>query len=134
MADEVTINFDFKASKNGILAQLKKQLSLTLSGTAVESAVQDIGFSADEAVVFPVVAIAEGMSCYAIANLDATNYVEISTGTGGSFAGGFVGKIPAQRFCFITTYKSAAGAVTLYAQANTAAVKIGIIAIGPLSN
>jgi hypothetical protein len=119
MANEITAVVSLSASKSGASintvgssGSATKQYDMT--GADMASGTANIGTS-DEALPIP----ADIATCKAlfIKNLDATNYVEFSYGTGGSFAA-VVRIDPGMSVLFRPT------STTCYVKANTAACDI----------
>lgn len=127
MPNEITTSCSILASKagasaNSVGASGAANKTFDMDGDDIASLTQLIGFAADEALSIPGDLTPIGMLW--IANLDDTNYVELSNDTGGSFAGAVFAKIrPGQRMLFQPT------AATIYAQADTAAVRLSIVAV-----
>lgn len=117
MADEITINASLKAVKGGAavnsaVAAGGSQTTHTMSGSDMASFTQLITQAADVALAIP--ANISPVGDLYVENRDSTNYLELSTGTGGSFAAGKFAKIrPGRRALFQPTG-------TIYAKANTA--------------
>ena len=82
MANEITLNLRFRVEKGFIVDDFNPGTSLvTMSGSVAVSGVQTIGTTADVLVMSNV-----SSACYAyFRNTDTTNFVELGTGTGGSF-------------------------------------------------
>jgi hypothetical protein len=89
-------------------------LSITVSGTQLMDNVQSIGFAAEEAILMGDVAA--GGWCF-FQNMDATNFVELRSGTG---ATDFV-RLNAGE---IALFRMSADATAPYAIADTAAVNL----------
>jgi hypothetical protein len=122
MANEITLRFSLAAEKGGAsIASTTQTKQLTLAGDDMTAPTQLIGHDADEALVTGDVAAPAGYLL--IKNLDASNYVELSTGTGGSFAAGKFAKIRAGCPCMFQPLGP------VYAQANTADVRVQIWAV-----
>jgi len=118
MANEITQNITLQVTKNGATASFPASKRVTMTGDDFTNQTQVIGTSA-ELVDFGDITGAPGN--LAIKNLDATNYVEIGGDSGLTV---FKLKINAGESCLITPTSA-----TLYAKANTADVRILILAI-----
>lgn len=100
------------STRTGTIAQV---------GADVGSDTQDISNAADSAIGVP--AAITGDRFLEIVNLDTTNYIQLSTATGGSFAGAVFTKV------FAGTSVLIQPSGTIYAKANAASVKIQFRAI-----
>jgi hypothetical protein len=121
MSQEIQATISLIASKAGISISEAYSLVFDMAGDDMGTGTQLIG-TADEQIVFPPdVASAKLLG---IVNFDATNYVQISYGTGGSFSS----------FSRLDAAPSAGSpggiyfgkpeSLTIYAKANTAACRI----------
>jgi hypothetical protein len=127
MADEVTIGSSITARKDGLyVASYPGATSFTadMDGTAVSTDTPSIGFAADEALDFGEVAAAGAVAICYIKNNDATNYVELSYNTGGSFAGAKFATLLAGESMWFRPKQD-----TIYAKANTAACVCTVIGV-----
>lgn len=100
------------SARTGTIAQV---------GADVGSDTQDISNAADSAVAVP--ASITGDRFLEVVNIDATNWIQLSTGTGGSFAGAVFTKV------FAGTSVLIQPGAAIYARANSAPVKIQFRAI-----
>ena len=120
MADEITITMSLVASKGSAYVTsfpTAPSFKADMAGTHMISATQNIGLTAEALAKGDIVAI--GM-CH-FANLDTTNYVELSYGdsTGTNFNDKKICKIEVgEKACF------KAVANTIYAKANVAAINL----------
>ena len=115
MADEIRVTAALSASKGGASINTVGSTGSSsfvddMTGADMGSWTQTIGFAADEAVNIP----GDIGTCkyLFVANLDATNYIELSYATGGSFVAR-VRVDPGGIALFRPT------STTIYAQANT---------------
>lgn len=114
MANELIVTAGFDYSKSGLTVYSRENVSVTVTGTEISRHIQSIGTSAEEAVAVSDI----GTQGYVFAkNLDSTNYVEMGT------TGKLAVKLKAGEIAVFRT----GGA--LYAQANTAAVRVLFIVI-----
>jgi hypothetical protein len=126
MANEIQEVVFLKASKSGLIVQSHDSTSSAtntydLSGSSGAKWTQSFLHTADSAVVIPTdVGTANRLL---IENLDTVNKVSLSTGTGGSFAGGKFSEIPAE---LPMLYKPNG---TIYIQADTATVRLQFTAL-----
>ena len=118
MANEIRIAASLDASKNGTGVGRSHSKQLTMSGEDVYQATQLIGTSA-ETIAFGEISGAP--SAVLIKNLDSTNFVEIGGDSGLTV---FKLKILAGSVQLITPSSG-----TLYAKADTAAVRIEVTAV-----
>jgi hypothetical protein len=117
MALEITASASLQATKNGASTNRSATTSLTMAGDDMIQTTQVIGTSA-EALAFGEIA---GVPAYVwLRNTDAANYVELATDSGMSnkFAKLLAGEV------MLFPPSSA----TIYALANTAAVRLEIVA------
>ena len=126
MADEITEIVYLKASKSGLIVQSHDSITSAtethdLSGSSGAKWTQTFLHSADSAVVVPT--DVGTVSRLLIENLDTSNFVSLSTGTGGSFAGGKFSELPAGRPML---YKPNGN---VYIQADTASVRLQFTAL-----
>lgn len=122
MADEITEYVYLSASKDGLNVQSDASLAVAkklrdLSGTAGAKFTQSFLHTADSALVIP--ADIGTPARLLIENLDATNKVTLSTGTGGAFGTGFA-EIDAEGRMY---YKPVG---TVYIQATNATVQLQV--------
>ena len=82
MANEITINLRFRVEKTFLVDDFNPgTLLVTMSGANATGGVQEIGTTAETLTMGDV-----ATAGYAyFRNTDATNFVELGTGTGGSF-------------------------------------------------
>jgi hypothetical protein len=114
MANEITINLKMSVA-NGFLTQRMDPgpLFADMSGTAAAGGAQDIGTTAETIAVVDVAS-----SGYAFfRNCGPTNFVELGTGTGGSFVA--FAKLKAGEAAIVRL-----GTNAPTARANTAAIKL----------
>lgn len=118
MANEITKTISFKTTKNGGVdsangASAAKQITQT--GNYSSKFAQNITQAADVALAVPsnITYPAHLM----VENLDGTNYLELSTGTGGAFAGGKFSRVPPLDRVVIVA------PAAIYGKANTADCK-----------
>jgi hypothetical protein len=125
MANEINASASISSSKNGVTVSGSKAVSIDLSGNNQFALQQTIGTS-DEAVGFP--SDMTDRTLLFFQNLDASNYIELSLATGGSFAASVFAKLTITApFAIIP---SPAGNTTIYAKANTAACVLQVVAVG----
>lgn len=125
MAREVTIYAGISAAKNGAtIASFNSSLIggsanivYDMSGANVGGDPQDISNAADSAVTMP--GGVTNIGVLVIKNVDPTNYVELSTGTGGTFAANVFDRIKPGMVSILHPTTNAVNA-----KANTATVKI----------
>ena len=123
MSDEVTATSNLFASKGGaVIGTAAITLQRDMTGNDMVQATQTIGHSADEALNLGDVATG-GYYDLEVYNRDATNYVELSNDTGGSFAGAVWCRIPP----LWTSRVHRTGVV--YAKADTAACDVTVRAV-----
>jgi hypothetical protein len=118
MANEITQTIQLTATKNAATVSLSTTKRITMSGDDMVQSTQVIGTSAELLVLGDITG---APSQLAIKNLDATNFVEI-----GGDSGLTVFKIkilPGETVLIRPT------SATLYALADTAAVRVQIVAI-----
>jgi hypothetical protein len=127
MANEITKTVYLKSSKNGGGVDSANGASptknITQAGSDAGKFTQTITQAADVALAVPA---AVGNPCHLLVeNLDPTNYIELSTGTGGSFAGArFTTVDPLDRVIIKTIG-------TVYGKANTADCLAQMTAVKP---
>ena len=115
MADRVYANLRFEAEKTGAKSDFNASANITMAGDDIASSTQLIGTSA-ETINLGEITGAPG--AFAIKNLDATNYVEIGGDSGLTV---FKLKLLPGQFHFFQP-----SSATIYAQANTADVRVQI--------
>ncbi len=114
MANEITLNLKMQVSKGFIeYIQNPGALSVTMSGTNATGGIQNIGTTAETITMGDV--SSQGYAYFR--NIGTTNYVDIGTGTGGSFVA--FARLKAGEACIV---RLATAAPT--ARANTAAVDL----------
>lgn len=119
MANELTVTSNIQAAKNGAsITPGAKIKQITMSGTHMQSLVQDIGTSAE---LIDFNDISGAPEYVRITNLDSTNYVEL-----GGDSGLTVFKHKLKPGYFAQFPPSSA---TLYAKANTATCQVQVDAV-----
>jgi hypothetical protein len=118
MANEITQSINLSASKGGATVSISTSKRINMTGDDMLQGTQVIGTSA-ETLALGEISGAPGN--LAIKNLDATNFVEIGGDSGLTV---FKIKIAPGEACIFQPTSA-----TLYAQANTAAVRVSVIAI-----
>jgi hypothetical protein len=126
MANEITARAYLSCTKTGATATGDVTDQNTLSGTGIWQNTQAIGTSS-EALAFPGDLTTEGVTYLWLYNSDSTNYIEIGTAESG-------GNVT-QKFCKllageVTLLRVYTGNPTYYAQANTAACNLRMVAVG----
>jgi hypothetical protein len=117
MANEINLQVNLSANKNGALISQNLQKQADMAGDEMVQVVQIIGTSAEALSVIDVTTIGYVL----VKNLDTTNYVELSTDNAN--ANKFAKLLPGD----LTLIKAASA--TIYATANTASCKMLVIAI-----
>jgi hypothetical protein len=117
MANEIYASLNFTARKNGAESSISSSFNLTMTGDDMIQNTQVIGTSS-EAVDLGDITGAPG--AIIIKNLDATNFIEIGGDSGLTV---FKTKLLAGQFTMFQP-----SSATLYAKADTANVRIQIIA------
>lgn len=117
MADEIYESIQFTARKNGAEISMSSSNSVTMAGDDFVNLTQVIGTTA-ELVSFGDITGAPGEVL--IKNLDATNFIELGGDSGLTV---FKTKLLPGRFTIFQP-----SSATLYAKADTAAVRVQIIA------
>lgn len=121
------ITLSLTATQTGLPGLSSGQLTATRTNTGADvgNLTQNIGTS-DEALAIPADIGTEGE--VAIKSLDATNYIELSYDTGGSFDAYKFAKVrPGGLLLFTPAYPT--GKTSIYARANTSAVYIQLFAV-----
>lgn len=122
MANNITLRVLLSAEINGAFLPsdtIQETLTPGANDLDLGSGTQVIGTGSDEAIAqSPDVA---GIRIVLVQNLDATNFVELSNATGGSFATGLFSRALPSGPPVLVTIPSGA---TLYARANTANCRI----------
>lgn len=120
MADEIKIYCAVVAKKGNVnvnsASGLSTNVDVDMGGDDAGQQTQDIAIT-DAALAIPASVTTVG-SLY-IENLDATNFLELSTGTGAGFDAARFAKIPAGLRMLLLPFSW-----TIYARANTAGVKV----------
>lgn len=118
MANEITLQLSLVAAKNGQSVNSGTQSeTITMVGDDMGGIPQNITQAADVQLDIPA---AVAVPYYLLLkNLDAANFIELSTGTGGSFAAGVFAKVP-----FGRRVLELPSTATIYAKADTADVKV----------
>jgi predicted methyltransferase len=124
MANEIQASAGLVVSKNGTTISFSNSQQVTLAGVGMETHVQTIGNGASELLAFPSDLTTEGVSYYAVKNLDATNYVELALENTNTqkFA-----KLLPGGVCLIPSHAANPG---VYARANAAPCNVQIAASG----
>ena len=117
MANEIRSSVNFSAIKGGAKVAISSSFNLTMAGSEMVQATQSIGTSSETLNLGDITGIPGAI---VIKNLDATNYIEIGGDTGLT-----VFKIKLLAGQFVAFQPTSA---TIYAKANTAAVRVQIIA------
>lgn len=114
MAQEITVTARLSVSKGYLVQKFDPgAILIDMSGTTAAGGVQDIGTSAEALTVTDV--STAGWAYFR--NTDTTNFVEIGTGTAGSFVA--FAKLKAGEACVLRL-----GTNAPTARANTAAIKL----------
>jgi len=122
MANEITLRYCLTADKGGSKVDSSTQTKqLTMAGDDMIAASQIIASANDEAIVTGEVTLAGGYML--IKNLDSTNLITLSTGTGGGFAAGTFAKV---RSLCVALFEPVG---VVYAQATSAPVRVQIWAV-----
>lgn len=127
MADEISARTYLNISKSGTTATADTTKSITLTGTGIFQNTQAIGTS-EEICYFHPDLVTEGVGIINIKNLDATNYVEIATKSGGTTY--YWGKMKAGETVQFRTNVAAAADPAIWLRANTAACNVQVTATG----
>lgn len=117
MANEIYASIQATARKNGAEVAINTSFNLTMTGDGMFNATQSIGTTA-ETVSFGDITGAPGMVI--VKNLDDTNFVELGGDSGLTV---FKTKLLAGQWCM---FQPTSG--TMYAKADTAAVRVQVIA------
>ena len=117
MANEISSSINFKAAKSGAKTAINSSFNLTMTGNEMVQSTQSIGTTAE---TLNLGDITGAPGALIIKNLDATNFIEI-----GGDSGLTIFKITVKKGQFAAFQPSSA---TIYAKADTAAVRIQIIA------
>ncbi len=117
MANEITAQTNLNAAKNGARVQGAASMRISMTGDDLAQATQLIGTTSETLNLGEIVG---APAVLMIQNLDAANFVEIGGDSGLTV---FKVKIPAQGYA---VFQPTSG--TIYAKADTAAVRIQIIA------
>jgi hypothetical protein len=117
MANEIYTSITFRARKNGADVSFSGSYNLTMTGNEMLSSTQLIGTSAE---LLTLGDITGAPGAIVLKNLDSTNFVEIGGDSGLTV---FKIKILPGQFAAIQP-----GAATIYAKADTAAVRLQKIA------
>lgn len=120
MANEITTSIGFSASKSGATVSFSKSKQTTMAGTVMFQSVQSVG-TTTEAITFPA-DFSGAPSWMMIYNMDSTNYVQIGLDNADPMTQIFAKLLPGQFILF------PANTATLYADANSAACLIQVIA------
>ena len=117
MANEISQNIQLSATKNSASVSLSHNKRITMTGADMVQATQSIGTTAE---LIALGDIAGAPSQIVIKNLDATNFVEIGGDSGLTV---FKLKIAAGE---AVLFRATSG--TIYAKADTAAVRVQVVA------
>lgn len=117
MANEILAQISLTCTKNGVTLDQSLSLTKDMAGDEMTQNVQIIGTSAEAIALGDVSTIGYIL----FKNLDATNYVDLSMVSDGSVP---FSKLLAGDFAMIK-----AASATIYAKANTAAIKLLVFAI-----
>ena len=117
MANEIYASLNFTARKSGAESTFAGSFNLTMTGDDMLQATQVIGTSSETINLGDITGAPGG---FIIKNLDATNYVEIGGDSGLTV---FKLKLLAGQFHYFQP-----SSATIYAKANTADVRVQIIA------
>ncbi len=123
MANEITITTTLTGTKTGTTITLTNTKQNTLTGSGKYGHTQAIGTSA-EVITIPTDLSVEGVSYLAFKNMDATNYVEFATDAG------MVNKFAKLLAGEAMVYRPSSVLAVVYAQANTAAISLQVVAMG----
>ena len=94
MASEIQFNITFSAAKGGAAtSSINRTTPADMTGTGMGDLVQLAGHAADSALALP--GSVTGNYWVMVYNMDPTNFVSISTGTGGAFAAAVFAVVPA---------------------------------------
>lgn len=118
MAGEITQQISLQVTKNGATATMQTSTRIDMTGNNFTNATQLIGTTAELILLGDIVSAPGQLS---IKNLDATNFVEIGGDSGLTV---FKLKIKAGEAQLISP-----NSATIYAKADTASVRIQILAI-----
>jgi hypothetical protein len=117
MANEIGLTVTLSAAKGGAYtASNQTSVQPNMTGTGMGDQTQSISNSADSAIALP--GSVTGNYWLKIVNLDTTNFLSLSTATGGSFAAAVFAKLQPGAACVFLATR------TIYAKADTAAVNI----------
>jgi hypothetical protein len=120
MANEISLNASLSTVKDGETIGGSCSKSLTQTG---DEALKQIGIVALTADAELDLSVLGDVGQLLVKNLDATNFISVSTGTGGAFAAAVFGKIRAGCCMVIQPTR------TLYYQADTADCQVAYTAI-----
>ena len=120
MASEIALGVSLTVTKSGQTISGSASKVLDLAGDEALAQLVSIGFAADQALDLSAL---NTVGQLLVHNLDATNYVELSYDTGGSFTSKKFAKIRPGCACLLEP-----SSATIYAQANTAACVVRICA------
>lgn len=120
MANEITSSIGFSCSKNGAMVSFAKSKTTTMAGNVMFQSVQTIGTTTEQ-ITFPA-DFSGAPSWVVIYNMDSTNFVQIGLDNANPMTQVFAKLLPGQFIMF------PASTATLYADADTAAVNIHVIA------
>lgn len=120
MANEISASANLSVTLGGSTVSSTCNKILDIAGNEVLTHIDSIGTS-DAAL--PLSSL-DNVGFLLVKNLDTTNFVQISTGTGGSFAAGVIGKIR-PGLCWMGEPPSS----TLYIKADTAACRYEATAV-----
>jgi len=118
MANEITQNITLQVTKNGVTSSLVSNKRVTMTGDDFTNQTQLIGTTAELVDLGDITGAPGNL---VIKNMDSTNYIELGGDSGLTV---FKLKINAGEASLVTL-----SSATLYAKANTADVRIAILAI-----
>ena len=127
MANEITVSAKLSITKDGSTVTGDTSKSITLTGSGKYANTQNIGTSVEQ-ISFPADLVTEGIGYVWLKNLDATNYVEISQNVSGTKH--VYCKLKPGEVALVRTHKAATVDPDIWAQANTAAINLMVVATG----
>jgi hypothetical protein len=114
MSKEITVSASLSVALGGSSVASSRSVALDIVGTNVVSELFTTPYAADQALDLSNLA---NLGYLLIENLDATNFLQISTATGGGFAAAVFAKVRP-----LSVFLAQPGTKTLYIKADTAAV------------
>ena len=121
MANEITISAGLSTTIGGTTISSNRSKILDITGNEALSALDSVGFASDQAI--PLSSL-DNVGQLLIENLDASNFVQVSSATGGSFAASVFMKV--RPGCCALIQPNTA---TLYIKADTAACAVKYTAV-----